>query len=153
MVTTMFIACLVKKRIACEQSMKCDNLFIDSCPLVVFHNPFLVCRARLGSQQAPARVVDRCACSIGYSMLLCSVSPALRCSCERDTLVFAERGTFRPSCFHLFDDSDIAPSNTYCIVGGAPSSYGPSPSLLLKHCACKALYRRDSATCWRTVVV
>lgn len=31
--TTMFIACLVKKLIACVQSMKCDNLFIDSCPV------------------------------------------------------------------------------------------------------------------------
>lgn len=30
---TVFIACLIKKIIACVQSMKCDNLFIDSCPV------------------------------------------------------------------------------------------------------------------------
>lgn len=77
---------------------------------------------------------------------MCLMSPPLRCSilCERDSLI-AKCGTFffLSSFLHLFSDPDIATEHMYCIAGQTLSSHGPSPALLLNHCACEALYRKD----------
>lgn len=53
------------------------------------------------------------------------------------------RHIFLSSFLHLFSDPDIATEHMYCIAGQTLSSYGPSPALLLNHCACEALYRKD----------
>lgn len=73
--TTMFIACLIKKQnktiiimIACVQSMKCDNLFIDSWPVCCIswsHPVFNFTSAGPASEPGMLlcvkhRVVDRC---------------------------------------------------------------------------------------------
>lgn len=84
-------------------------------------------------------------------MLMCSMSPLLRCSilCGRDS-PFAKCGMFLSSLLLLFSDPDIAMEHMYCIAGQTLSSHGPSPALLQNHCACKALYRKD---CLHTVGV
>lgn len=50
---------------------------------------------------------------------------------------------FLSSFLHLFSDPDIATEHMYCIAGQTLSSHGPSPALLLNHCACEALYWKD----------
>lgn len=52
---------------------------------------------------------------------------------------------------HLSNDSDIAMEHIYCTVSHILSSHGPSPTLLLHHCACEALYSKDSTACLQVV--
>lgn len=48
---------------------------------------------------------------------------------------------------HLFNDPDIAMEHTNCTLGHTFSCHRPSPALLLNHCACERLYRKDCTTC------
>lgn len=93
MMTTMFIACLVKKKkkkvIACVQSMKCDNLFIDSCPVgcVLQSSPALhftfvgpASVPNIASVRIKHWVVDRCMFNrISVTKCFCVLSLPLRC--------------------------------------------------------------------------
>lgn len=85
---------------------------------------------------------------------MCSMSLPLRCPfvCERESVIsVCQMWHVLSFLLHLFNDPDIATERTYCTVGHALSSQGPSPALLLNHCACEALYRKDyylSADSW-----
>lgn len=125
MMTAMFIACLVKKITACVQSMKCDNLFVDSCPLP----GLLSLRDRIPSffsstsvgpppslPNALLCVVDRCTFyrllnAYVYQRLCPFFFPIL---CERDSVISVCQ-TWHVSAFplHLFDDPDIAMEHTH----------------------------------------
>lgn len=110
--------CLVEKIIAHVQSMKCDNLFIDSCSSVVFPKPLsfslfgwvCVCLTWF---------VDRCVCvfSMGYFCVR-RLHPVWG-----ETLFFAKRGMFLSFLpLLLFNDSDIATNTRLVIVGSKPDS-------------------------------
>lgn len=89
-------------------------------------------------------------------MLMCSMSLPLRCPflCERDSVIsVCQMWHVLSFLLHLFNDPDIAMEHTCCTVGHSLSSHGPSPALLLNHCACEALCRKDGTTCLQTVGV
>lgn len=111
MMMTTFIACLIKRKmIACVQSMKCDNLFIDSCPVscTLHLYPVLVyfCWVRLSSQHAS--LCKTPSCEQMYVVLLVTKCLCVTCLCPSDALscvreilcfLFAKCGMFCSFCF------------------------------------------------------
>lgn len=128
----MFIARLVKKYIACVQSMNCDNLFTDSCPRV-----FAV-TSRLLVHFASVRETLSCGQVCVLQVTKCLCVQCLRPSdalflCERDSVIsVCQTWHVLSSSLHLFNDPDIATEHMYCTVGQTLSSHGQGPALLTK---------------------
>lgn len=78
-------------------------------------------------------------------MLMCFMSLPLRCPilCERDFVIsVCQMWHVLLFLFLLFNDPDVAMEHTDWTL----SCRGPSPALLLNHCASEALYRNDCTT-------
>lgn len=113
--TTMFIvACLVEKKNACTQSMKCDNLF-DSCLLCSISPSFLVFDFTLPSQlpQHLCVCVDRCVRWVTKCFVLTVSGPQMTCPVWERFCDFCPVSSFS---LHLFNDFDIAMENMHWTV-------------------------------------